>query len=253
MEIFFALMNSKLKDVYSIELCEQYDYNYQLNTSFYCLKYCCGSCNFNYCCSSESYSVDYLHCRELAAFRKQTPYAKIKPEALSKNRTNGIEYSGDIYIEACGAFRNSHGLMLQPKRCPRTSKLCCGSCDNRYCCNSTMSRLNQFECKLATEPPASTTTNSYSAIFVLLILGLILMLAFLCIPFVIFINKRSKKPDNSLMQFQNLRPSNQLRTELPILDTVLDDPKVDYKEENLPPPPYASLHFNGSQDLPEYL
>lgn len=30
--------------------------------SFYCLDYCCGNCNFRYCCSNETFLIDQSKC-----------------------------------------------------------------------------------------------------------------------------------------------------------------------------------------------
>lgn len=46
----------------SIELCRQYSIGNLMYNSFYCLDYCCGNCNFRYCCSNETYLIDQNKC-----------------------------------------------------------------------------------------------------------------------------------------------------------------------------------------------
>ena len=51
----------------ALEVCKQYNLGSLMLNSFYCVEYCCGTCNFRYCCSNESLSIDQAKCRNTFA------------------------------------------------------------------------------------------------------------------------------------------------------------------------------------------
>ena len=144
-------------------MCEQYDQNQKLNSSFYCLNYCCGTCHFNYCCTNKDYSLNQLQCRNI-------PTTSSLPDVLTnesvleirQNKTIIKEYvyDNEIYTEACGLFKDKSGTIFQAKRCSLRERLCCGSCEDRYCCNSTNEHLNQLDCKIIAITAESPAQNS---------------------------------------------------------------------------------------------
>lgn len=235
MKIFFILINSKLKGTLSIELCEVYGRNNSLISSFYCLEYCCGTCNFNYCCRNESYSIDPEYCRNSTKQLSFRTTSTIKPKPTIKPI---------VYNEACGPYTNVYGTVIQPQRCSGDQRYCCGDCNKRHCCNSTINRLNQYNCRMIKESAATSPKkfNSQTYLYVILSLGGVLMLGLLCVPFIIFINRRRlSKMDRNIMQFRNLTPVNYIQQDIPM--QVYEEPKVILHEDNQPPPAYSSLKF----------
>ena len=51
------ILLSLIKVGLSLEICKDYAVGTMVYSSFYCVDYCCGSCNFRYCCSNETLVV----------------------------------------------------------------------------------------------------------------------------------------------------------------------------------------------------
>ncbi|RNA33740.1 hypothetical protein BpHYR1_000199 [Brachionus plicatilis] len=230
----------------SIELCRQYSIGNLMYNSFYCLDYCCGNCNFRYCCSNETYLIDQNKCTnnivqlQLEWFTKK---AKTANSTITSTRVTTAPKKYQNIVDTC-EFANT-----QPKKCSPNKRFCCGSCQKQYCCNDIQERLNQFECKFLTNYSSlnqDNQANSNSYIYVILTLILVLLLAFACIPFVIFVNKRSKKnnvPNNGL-PFQSLVPLSILeQLNSTTISTISDKPKISTTQKEDSPPAYSTI-FN---------
>lgn len=50
----------------NFEVCKDYALGSLIFNSFYCIDYCCGNCNFRYCCSNETLSLKQYKCSNSA-------------------------------------------------------------------------------------------------------------------------------------------------------------------------------------------
>lgn len=46
----------------NFEVCRDYALGSLIFNSFYCIDYCCGNCNFRYCCSNETLALKQYKC-----------------------------------------------------------------------------------------------------------------------------------------------------------------------------------------------
>ncbi|CAF0708009.1 unnamed protein product, partial [Brachionus calyciflorus] len=231
-----------------LELCRQYSIGNLLYNSFYCLDFCCGNCNFRYCCSNETYLVDQTKCKnnviQLDLFRtSQIPKTDNSSKISTKATT--VQKKNQLFVDTCESVSGSYAA----KKCSSNNRYCCGTCQNRYCCDSLKDRLNQFECKVFSNHSNyknDNQANSNSYLYVILTLILVLLLAFACIPFVIFINKRSKKVNtpNPALPFQSLVPLSILeQLNNTALSAVVEKPKISVTQKEDSPPAYSTI-FN---------
>ena len=114
-----------IKNINCQEKCESYTYNGIVYQEQYCGVYCCGVCNYRYCCQNSEYRL-----------KNQT---SCKPS------------------ESCLAYYDSYGSLQKEKNC--SDLFCCGSCTKRYCCLSAENWLDQSKCSNY-ETTKQTTTKS---------------------------------------------------------------------------------------------
>lgn len=133
--------------------------------SFYCLDYCCGNCNFRYCCSNETYLVDQNKCKnnlvQIQLDLLKFTSVKTKNVNSTLTTTKMTSSSSNFYLlnfkkfslfklyfkEKYSNVDTCELTNFQPKKCSPSKRFCCGTCQNQYCCNDVQERLNQFECK----------------------------------------------------------------------------------------------------------
>lgn len=277
--VYILLLFIELKRVISLEMCQQYTLGDLPFNSFYCMDYCCGNCNFRYCCSNETLLFDQKRCdnnliesTESVAFLNRTIGTSLltskKPSKLTTKLIDSREklVAGELLVsnetkpvatsETCEAFQDLYGYSISLKKCPLFARYCCGRCMNRYCCELVKERLNQKECR-STSPSSSVTTTSigntsttFSYVYVILILGLVIILAFTCVPFFIFINKRSSRnrQQNNLTAIQNLTPLSVIGPTTQSTASLNSLPKLTINPSNDDlPPAYSTLKFNQNQ------
>ena len=115
--------------VSSYEICESYSAFGEQNKQENCSSYCCGSCTNRYCCSDLNWRLDQKAC----------------------------------VAENCTAYYDWSGYYYQPINCNLYGiQFCCGSCESRYCCSYTNSKLNQSSCPAGIpKTMIGTTTANY--------------------------------------------------------------------------------------------
>lgn len=117
-----SLLFACITNVSSGEICEGYTNNGLVYQQKYCGVYCCGFCDYRYCCEYSMY--------------------RLENQESCKPPENCSSYYGSVQKENdCGDL------------------FCCGSCKNRYCCNVAHNRLNQSKCSNdeTTKKPTTTT------------------------------------------------------------------------------------------------
>lgn len=85
MNYVFLFLNSGSE---SIELCRQYSIGNLMYNSFYCLDYCCGNCNFRYCCSNDTYLVNQNKCKNNVVQLHLDWYKFTSKKSKTENLTN---------------------------------------------------------------------------------------------------------------------------------------------------------------------
>ena len=114
--------------VNSYEICESYSAFGDQYKSENCSSYCCGSCTSRYCCSDLNWRLDQKAC----------------------------------VAENCTAYYDWFGYYYYPIDCSLYGiQFCCGSCESRYCCSYTNSKLNQSSCPAGIPTTIRTTTANY--------------------------------------------------------------------------------------------
>jgi hypothetical protein len=113
-----------ITNVNSGELCENYTVNGFVYQEKYCGFYCCGFCDYRYCCDNSMHRLENQ--------------PSCKPP------------------ENCSSYYASYGSVQKGSECG--DLFCCGSCTKRYCCNTAQKRLNQSTCSNdeTTKKPATT-------------------------------------------------------------------------------------------------
>ena len=142
--------------------------------SFYCIDYCCGTCNFRYCCSNETFALDQDLCTntinqqplQIVSTKPVQP-ATLSLSSMSSNRGNiflrGLFFGFEVHFsekilmvasvdsepsrDTCETFTDQQGLVIPSRKCPINARFCCGTCQNRVCCSLARNRLYQSDCK----------------------------------------------------------------------------------------------------------
>jgi hypothetical protein len=53
---------------------------------------------------------------------------------------------GNYTIETCYSFYDIYSTFYPDKKCSTSAPVCCGTCQNRYCCSTPAYKLNQSAC-----------------------------------------------------------------------------------------------------------
>ena len=92
-------------------------------------RFCCGTCDNRFCCDQQSQRLDQTLC---------------------------------IDLDICLSYSYANGSIVNPKICgrpPFPALYCCGSCNNRFCCNNFNEKLNQNECKYYIQSTQTSKTS----------------------------------------------------------------------------------------------
>ena len=98
-----------IKDLFGVDCldyCREYGIASLAFNSFYCPDFCCGNCNFRYCCSNESFYLDQNKCTNTL---DQQPIQQLSADN-SKNYTK-LSSKKIIFFKLFG-FICSHDLMI---------------------------------------------------------------------------------------------------------------------------------------------
>lgn len=115
-------MNEKVR---SSEVCEAHNFYSLYYPAQNCTTYCCGTCDYRYCCSFYEYRLDQAGCQA---------------------------------VSNCLAYVDYYGYYWPPQSC---DYFCCGECDGRYCCSTPSNMIDQTQC--APIPRTTTPKIQYSS------------------------------------------------------------------------------------------
>jgi hypothetical protein len=92
--IIFKIIFFRFKVNSAIDICRQYTLGSLVFNSFYCIDFCCGTCNFRYCCSNQSLIIlqekclNTLNSIEVLLSYSSTISKQIKEEKQQYNSTS---------------------------------------------------------------------------------------------------------------------------------------------------------------------
>ncbi|CAF0845245.1 unnamed protein product [Brachionus calyciflorus] len=105
--------------------------------------------------------------------------------------------------DTCEEFYDIYNFYYSEKVCNRYDQYCCGQCNNRYCCGSSVFRLDQTKCKFIVPTIKPNRGNISLGAWVLATIVFFLIVFFICLI------KKSVKSASS-----SVTPNNQQSLEL---------------------------------------